>query len=273
MEKIDKWLEGRPFLDELASVYSAIDGVLSVYSSRAETPADWEAVKSALGKDEPLLKSGFISLRRASNAIKDLSLLHTNESLPKEFTEKCRLLNQALSKAPELADMLIQSSLDEGGKNPFREECADIAAFFMKVSIAAILKPYSAELTDLLDETGWQEGHCPTCGGEPATALLKKTQKGRRRYLVCGSCHTQWYFKRIGCPYCGNTEQKDLEIFESDEEKDMRIDVCESCKGYLKTYIKEGMEEIAVNDWASAHLDAACLEMGYQKHGAALVLE
>jgi FdhE protein len=260
-----KWLEERPFLDELAALYQSLD---EAFASNVWLPeADWQAAEKALTDGITLLEGGFITLDKTVDWSAALAQLSTNPALPKEFRRRCIGLEQELHESGlDLFDLLMDAE-------KISVDSRAVAGFILPVAMRALLAQHAEKLTEWLDEKAWQESTCPCCGGKPLTAQLKKTQKGRTRYLVCGDCGTKWHYQRMGCPYCGETEQKNLGILESETEKDIRIDVCESCKSYLKTYIKEGMEEVALNDWASAHMDAACDGMGYQKHGAVLVLE
>jgi FdhE protein len=45
----------------------------------------------------------------------------------------------------------------------------------------------------------------------------------------------------------------------------LRIDYCESCKGYLKTYDGEGSETVLLADWTSIHLDVIAFDRGLKR--------
>ena len=45
---------------------------------------------------------------------------------------------------------------------------------------------------------------------------MKQANDGHQRHLICGSCHTSWTYKRIGCAYCGNEELNRLRLYEID---------------------------------------------------------
>ena len=97
-------------------------------------------------------------------------------------------------------------------------------------------------------------------------AQLKKFNDGRARWLSCGGCHTLWNWKRIGCPYCGNDNLERIHILELD--KKMRLDVCDECNAYLKTYCDEDEENIYLRDWTTLHLDLLAEEKSLHKCGA-----
>lgn len=88
---------------------------------------------------------------------------------------------------------------------------------------------------------------------------------------------------RVGCVYCGNQDLKKMKILEPEGEEAMRLDVCEECHAYLKTYQgckqinqaapdgPDECEEIYRHDWATLHLDLAGQKQGLVKRGSALL--
>jgi FdhE protein len=59
-------------------------------------------------------------------------------------------------------------------------------------------------------------------------------------------------------------------VLEVQDEPGLRLDVCEACKGYVKTYDGEGREALLLADWPTLHLDVIARERGYVRHGASL---
>jgi FdhE protein len=53
-------------------------------------------------------------------------------------------------------------------------------------------------------------------------------------------------------------------------EHGLRIDHCDACGGYLKTYAGQGSEAVLLADWTSLHLDIAAHERGWQRVAASL---
>ena len=53
-------------------------------------------------------------------------------------------------------------------------------------------------------------------------------------------------------------------------EAGLRIDYCESCRGYLKTYAGEGNESLLLADWTSIHLDLVAQDRGLKPLAASL---
>ena len=102
-------------------------------------------------------------------------------------------------------------------------------------------------------------------------ADLRKHREGRIRHLVCGGCGTRWIYARVGCVYCGNTNLEKMHTLEPEHDSAMRLDICDACDSYLKTYRGpvDGSPEDAIyrQDWASVHLDLLAEEKGLHKKG------
>ncbi|MFV1956821.1 MAG: formate dehydrogenase accessory protein FdhE [bacterium] len=93
----------------------------------------------------------------------------------------------------------------------------------------------AARYIDEIETDNWEKGSCPVCGGTPAVAYLEG--EGGKRYLICHRCHTQWRFGRVTCPFCNNTNNKELGYFTIEDESELlRVDFCRACDGYIKTW-------------------------------------
>ena len=114
----------------------------------------------------------------------------------------------------------------------------------------------------------WTENFCPICGRRPVLAWLKKFNEGRARYLSCGGCRTLWHWRRVGCPYCRNVDLEKIHILEFDGKQTIRLDVCDECGAYLKTYGEDDEENIYLRDWTTLHLDLLAEEKNLRKCGA-----
>ena len=53
-------------------------------------------------------------------------------------------------------------------------------------------------------------------------------------------------------------------------EHGLRIDHCEGCGGYLKTYDGQGNEAFLLSDWSSLHLDLIAQDRGLKRLAASL---
>ena len=61
-----------------------------------------------------------------------------------------------------------------------------------------------------------------------------------------------------------------LAVLMAEGERCLRIDYCQSCNGYLKTYCGEGDEAILLADWTSIHLDFVACERGLRRFAVSL---
>jgi FdhE protein len=100
-------------------------------------------------------------------------------------------------------------------------------------------------------------------------AQLVGVDPGRRRLLSCGRCSTRWQFKRTGCPFC-DTDSQRLASVTLEGESGLRIDHCESCRGYIKTYDGQGNETLLLSDWSSLHLDLIAHDRGLKRQATSL---
>lgn len=106
---------------------------------------------------------------------------------------------------------------------------------------------------------------CPFCGRKPGLGILRPMGEGATRWLGCTFCLTEWSFRRILCPSCGEEAESKLSVFVDDTT--IRVECCDTCKTYLKTIdmTKDGHAEPLVDELASAPLDLWAHEHGYAK--------
>ncbi len=166
----------------------------------------------------------------------------------------------AIDLAP--AEALLAAVIPEGQRPGF-ERTAGWAV------VARWLAPVLREFATWRDEDAWLRPHCPVCGSAPAMAQLAGVDPGRMRFLVCGACRTRWRYSRTACPFCERDVQR-LNVLAAEGEKGLRLDVCEGCNGYLKTYDGEGDEDVLLLDWTSLHLDVLAHDHGLKRFAASL---
>jgi len=113
-------------------------------------------------------------------------------------------------------------------------------------------------------ERAWEHGHCPVCGRPPLIAELSG-QEGVRM-LTCSFCHARYRAPRLMCAFCGEREQAKLPFFTVEEEPGYRVDVCATCKRYIKTIDFRNLDKVAVpllDDLDSLALDMVAAREGY----------
>ena len=135
---------------------------------------------------------------------------------------------------------------------------------------AASLKPISKE--------EWSGPACPACGGLPQVSVIREQSgefmAGSPRYLVCGRCAQWWSFARATCPWCGEDDSRRVGSFAPEGERLVRIDACDTCHSYVKTFdLRErGGRDVVplVDDVATLTLDVWAHEKGLQRPGVSL---
>lgn len=137
-------------------------------------------------------------------------------------------------------------------------------AFLDGAALTPFLWRAAESLAPHLNHDLWRRGQCPICGGAPDFAFLD-TDSGAR-HLVCARCDSDWLYRRIGCPFCDNTDPERLSYFPSDDEV-YRLYVCDACKRYLKAVdLRRARHRVVwgVERIATAGMDVAALGHGYR---------
>lgn len=109
-------------------------------------------------------------------------------------------------------------------------------------------------------------GHCPVCGSMPLIHQLREKQG--YRYATCSFCSSEYRVRRIACALCDESDPKKLQFFDAKEEPGFRVDVCNTCKNYIKTCDFRELDRVAVavlDDLASLPLDFLAVEEGYNR--------
>ena len=118
----------------------------------------------------------------------------------------------------------------------------------------------------------WLKGYCPICGSFPILSILEG--EGARS-LICSFCWHQWPVKRVYCPFCDHSDAKKLHYMFSEEEQDLRVDLCNNCNKYLKTVDTRRAERLIyppLEQVATLHLDIKAREEGFEA-GVQLFME
>lgn len=109
-------------------------------------------------------------------------------------------------------------------------------------------------------------GSCPICGSLPLISSLK--EKEGFRFATCCFCRHEHSIRRLACPVCNEDDQKKLTFFTVEEEPGFRVDVCDSCKSYVKTIDFRELDRIAIpvlDDLDSLALDYVAASQGYRR--------
>lgn len=233
----DAWLERHPYLRPLARLDAEIGAALArVAPLPPPAMPDWDAYRSDFLAGVPLLSSGAV----------DFDFEPANRSAH-ELIERLR--------ARPLGGLDL-AALEPG-----------LLCWLGWICAARQLQPLLDEYAKRRDEERWLRNRCPTCGAPPSMAQLVGVDPGRMRFLVCGACTTRWRYSRTGCPFC-EVDTRRIAIVTIEGEGGLRLDHCESCRAYLKTYDGQGSEALLLADWTSLHLDVLAQDRGLVRRAA-----
>jgi len=114
---------------------------------------------------------------------------------------------------------------------------------------------------------GYSHSVCPFCNRKPALGVLRQQGDGARRSLLCGFCLTEWEFRRVVCPGCGQEDHTKLPVYTAEQFPHIRVECCDTCKSYIKSIdlTKSGLAEPLVDELASVPLNLWAQERGYAK--------
>ncbi len=108
---------------------------------------------------------------------------------------------------------------------------------------------------------------CPVCGGKPQVGVLREEGHGAKRSLVCSLCLTEWDYRRVLCPACGENRFDALPVYTASQFEHVRVEACDTCKRYIKTVdlTKNGLAVPVVDELATVPLTLWAEEKGYTK--------
>jgi FdhE protein len=264
----DPWLEAHAYLRPLADLAAEVDrAVAGIDVPDARIP-DWEDYRADFLAGVPLLTStdAAIDLEPGGRvAVALLERLASGASSGRVAAE-IRALATELQHEPQLSRRITDFLL---GDETVTLPSPGLLRYLGWTAMARFLRPVVYDFDGWRDEQRWLRRYCPTCGSLPAMAQLVGVDPGRIRRLSCGCCGTRWQFKRTGCPFC-ETDSQRLASVAIEGEPNLRIDHCESCGGYVKTYNGQGDETQMLSDWSSLHLDLIAHDRGLKRLAASL---
>ena len=246
----DMWLGKHPYLRLMADFHKAIETTLACVSLPTVHIPRWDQYVNDFHLGIPLLRSNnvAIDLQPTEKPIVALTEILTSKSLPANLTEKIQNLCSELQSQADGSGRIINTLL---GQHSFTPTDRGLFHYMGWTVLASCLRDLVTAFELWRDEESWSRAYCPTCGVLPAMAQLIGLDQGRRRILCCGSCGTHWDYPRSECPFCENADDQRLGHLNLEGEAVMRIDYCENCRGYLKTYNGEGKESVFLADWTS----------------------
>jgi FdhE protein len=227
---------------------------------------DWDAYDADFQEGVPLLQSAHAGIdlapagRMTSALIAELAAKPFEERIGAEL----RAAQEELRRAPDAPRRFAAWLLGDADFAPSRP---GLLRYVGWVCAERRLRPLLAAFAERRNEERWLRNYCPACASPPSMAQLVGIDPGRMRFLVCGSCATRWRYSRTGCPFCA-VDTRRIAILAIEGEGGLRIDHCDSCRGYLKTYDGQGAEALLLADWSSLHLDVLAQDRGLVRRAA-----
>jgi FdhE protein len=156
------------------------------------------------------------------------------------------------------AQLELLSAVWQGGESMLASDPA--GRFYARV----LLQPFAEYLASRGDIQASAAGAtCPFCNARPVAGVLRVEGDGGKRWLLCSLCSTEWQFRRVLCPGCGEENKDKLPIYTAAEFPFARVDACDTCQTYLKSIdlTKDGnalpmvdeIATVALNIWAEEH--------------------
>jgi FdhE protein len=262
------WLEAHPYLQPLADLSAHVDREADAIPCLDLRVPDLEDYRAEFLAGVPLLTSTGAAVNLEPGGRLAVTLLERLAgATPGWLAEETRALEAALRPDPLIPRRIVDFLL--GDETALRPPFPGLLRYLGWKAMARFLRPAVDAFNSWRDEESWCRRYCPTCGSLPAMAQLVGVDPGRMRLLSCGCCSTRWRFTRTACPFCEADSQR-LASVTVEAARGLRIDHCESCGGYLKTYDGQGDEALFLADWTSLHLDLIAHERGLKRLAASL---
>jgi len=187
------------------------------------------------------------------------------------FLPELKTLVKDLGSAPLQAAMAALADNEERWSNlllQYWEQDSEISSPADAFLAYLLLQPYAQHVTGRMKvSSDAASSQCPACGNPPQLSVLREFNNGARRSLICSLCSTEWEFRRVLCPYCGEKNKDKLPLFSAEEFVQARVEACDSCKSYIKCIdlTKDGHAIPQVDDLATLALDLWAQEQGYTR--------
>jgi FdhE protein len=269
LQAADAIIAARPSYVELITFYAHIFAAQEDARLRISLPPvllSGERIRIKRREQLPLVETSEMAFdqQAAEDLLKEICRITIG--CGSELAEAARVLSGQPPKATALLEPFLKTQesdilagAEEMGVDP------KSLAFFLYHSLRPSLCNCAAQLAAYLDPSpSGEQGYCPVCGSPPAIAWLEGEGQ---RYLFCSFCWHQWPLNRARCPFCGSRNQDGLLYLYSEEEKEYRVDACQTCRTYLKTVDTRVLSRPAyppLEQVASLHLDLKAAEGGYQ---------
>jgi len=264
----EQWLDAHAYLRPIASVAERVDAALAAIEMEPPRIPEWSGYADDFGAGIPLLTSPAVAIdleppgRAAAALVEKLAASGLPDTLGVDTSRLCAELRREIQSPRRIVDWLL-------GDDAFVPSSPGLLRYLGWIATARCLSPLVRAFDGWRNDERWMQPICPMCGSEPAMAQLVGVDPGRKRFLCCGCCRTRWQFGRTRCPFCREDAQR-LSVLTVAGQAGLRIDSCESCKGYLKTLEGQQDDALLLSDWSSLHLDLLAHDRGLKRRAVSL---
>jgi FdhE protein len=257
----DVWLAKHPYLQRVADLQALVDAAVAEVHIPVPRVPSWDDYISDFHAGIPLLLSSKVAVdfRDIERVLTSLVEALALKLVPGKLAQDSRTLEAQLHSDLDSPRRALAWLLDNDSFTPTNP---GLLRYLAWAALARYLRPVVDAYSAWRDEERWLRCYCPTCGALPAMAQLVGTDPGRLRFLSCGCCRSRWRYRRTGCPFCQSEDDHRLAVVAVEGEAGLRIDYCEACRGYVKTYEGQGSESVLLADWTSLHLDIIARDRG-----------
>lgn len=220
-------------------------------------------------------------LRAQADVVRALDRVHGERALSGQLAEDIDRMLEPLCAVPRF--------VAEHGPRPIAAEAAQRAGepsetaatrlrIYWRGDISAaedylsraMLRPYAewSRAHSLAVDRARGRGRCPFCGSPGSVGCRRSAEsEGGARFLCCALCGLEWPFNRILCPSCFEENPQKLPSFTSEGHADVRLEACETCHRYVKSFdlSQDARPVPEVDDLASIALDLWALERGFTR--------
>lgn len=140
----------------------------------------------------------------------------------------------------------------------------EVMEFAVSQTIKPFLQVFAESAKPYIDTENWLQSHCPVCGHKANIGLIDNNEG--KRFLRCAHCDTEWLFKLLSCPWCGNNDHRALSFLQIEETPGYELHTCEQCMGYIKIINERngGSREVLSDETATIYLDVIARQQGYR---------
>jgi FdhE protein len=265
----DVWLVKHPYLQRVADLQGLVEAAVAEVSIPGACVPNWDDYITDFHAGIPLLLSPKVAID-FGDLEKPLRLLVESlalKRLPGKLPQDNRTLEAQLHAGRDSPRKALAWLFDNHSFTPTNP---GLLRYLGWAVLARYLSPVVDAFSGWRDEERWLRSYCPTCGALAAMAQLVGTDPGRLRFLSCGCCRSRWRYRRTGCPFCQSEDDHRLAVVAVEGESGLRIDYCDACSGYIKTYEGQGNESVLLADWTSLHLDIIARDRGLMRCAGSL---